>query len=1017
MSQNIRILFLEDNPEDFELILYEVKNEYPDLIYKCVSDKQQFLEELKSFKPDLVLSDYSLPTINGMEVISIVKDNYDRLPLIIVTGAISEETAVKCIKTGADDYILKDNLIRLNPAIKSSFEKIALQSEKENIIKNLEENERYYRTILNQLHEDILVINRDYIITDINNSMLFSTGQLKENIIGKNCFSVSHNYVTPCDQHGEECPLNEVFRTGKVVKTIHKHVCENGEYKWIDLLFSPYLNADGIVTKVIESARDITRFYEMQQKIKESEKKYRNLVENAGVGIIVDDELGNIKYFNDVVCEIFGYSKNEMQKLKNFELMHQEDKKRVKTFHDKRIKGEKIESSYEFCGIRKDRSKIYLHVDATPVKENNKIIGTRSYFHDITEKTLAAQSLQESEEKYRLLVENAHDGIEITQNDIIIFSNARFAEMLGYTVNEITKLRFSDIFTEKAKTELKKRQEKRYSSEHVPNYYEASFIKKDGGIIDVEVKYEIINFKSKPATFAIIRDITESKKIELEIRKLSAGIEQSPLSIVITDIKGNIEYVNPKFCEVSGYSKEETIGKNPRILNSGELPKEYFKELWETILKGESWKGEFRNCKKNGELFSEDATIGPIFDEYGRITHFIALKEDITKHKELENQLRQSQKLEAIGQLAGGVAHDFNNLLTIINGYSSLLMEKFTENKSIRKDVSQIQIAGKKAGELTQQLLAFSRKQIISPTIINLNNVIIETEKMLKRLIGENIEIILNLDNNIGKIKADQGQLNQIIMNLTVNARDAMPNGGKIIVETSMLKIDNKYSGQHFNTKPGNYILMAITDTGTGMDDDTKMKIFDPFFTTKIQGKGTGLGLSTVYGIVKQSEGYIWVYSELGRGTTFKIYFPESIEYEDEINYRLKDEEPANGGNETIMIVEDDEAVRDVTKDILTMHGYKVFVANNGSEALKQLNKNKEKVDLVITDVIMPKMGGPELANKIQSKTPEMKIIYFSGYTDDNFLGKGILETGLPFLQKPFTKIDLLKTIRNELDK
>ena len=395
--------------------------------------------------------------------------------------------------------------------------------------------------------------------------------------------------------------------------------------------------------------------------------------------------------------------------------------------------------------------------------------------------------------------------------------------------------------------------------------------------------------------------------------------------------------------------------------------------------------------------------------------NYIAVKQDISDFKQLEEQLRQSQKLEAIGMLAGGIAHDFNNLLTVIRGYSDLTLMRLSEEDPLHRNISEVKKAAERAAGLTRQLLAFSRKQVLQPKVLDLNAVVSELEKMLRRLIGEDIGLRTVLESDLGSVKADPGQIEQIIMNLAVNARDAMPQGGKLTIETTNVYLDEDYAKVHIAVIPGPYVMFAVSDTGTGMDSRTQARIFEPFFTTKEKGKGTGLGLSTVYGIVKQSGGNIWVYSEVGQGTTFKVYLPRVDEGAQEYK-RSAETEGAIQGSETILLAEDEEMVRKLARQVLEMHGYQVLEAANGGAALLICERHKEPIHLLITDVIMPEMSGRELADRLAQLRPEMKVLYMSGYTDNAIVHQGVLDEGANFIQKPFPTDALARKVREVLD-
>jgi two-component system cell cycle sensor histidine kinase/response regulator CckA len=435
----------------------------------------------------------------------------------------------------------------------------------------------------------------------------------------------------------------------------------------------------------------------------------------------------------------------------------------------------------------------------------------------------------------------------------------------------------------------------------------------------------------------------------------------------------------------------------------------------------QSWTGEYRYACSDGPYATVIDRGTGIRDNEGKPVRMIGSMRDITeirsgeeKLRQTEGQLRQSQKLESIGLLAGGIAHDFNNMLTAINGYSELTLRRLKEDDPLRRNIEEIKRAGERSAALTYQLLAFSRQQILQPKVLSLNRVITDTGKMLERLIGEDIQLSTALSSKAGQVKVDPGQLTQIIMNLAVNARDAMPLGGKLTIETDNVTLNDEYALHHVSTIPGDYVMMSISDTGTGMDAETQGHIFEPFFTTKEVGKGTGLGLATVYGIVKQSGGNILVYSEEGVGTTFKVYFPRVIEESETEDARHTSEDLPHG-TETILLVENEEMVRTLTRQILEMCGYTVLEARNGIKALILCEQQDCHIDLLMTDVVMPQMGGRELVQRLTPIYPQICVLFMSGYTDDAIVRHGVIEAGVNFIQKPFTPDALAHKVRGIL--
>jgi len=514
----------------------------------------------------------------------------------------------------------------------------------------------------------------------------------------------------------------------------------------------------------------------------------------------------------------------------------------------------------------------------------------------------------------------------------------------------------------------------------------------------------------------------ERKRAKEELHKLSRAVEQSASTIIITDSQGYIEYANPRFTETSGYSLAEALKQHTRILKSGLTSPEKYLQLWETINAGKEWRGEFQNRKKNGELYWESASISPIKTADGVITHFLAVKEDITERKQadeirlkLEEQLRQAQKMESIGQLASGVAHDFNNLLTVIRGYADLLQRKMGASGPWTEGLEQIRRASERAAALTRQLLAFSRQQILSPIILDLNDLVTDLDKMLGRLIGEDITLTTILQPELWYITADPGQIEQVIMNLVVNARDAMPTGGKIVIETKNIYLDESYAQTHFEVPIGPCVMLAVTDTGHGMDKPTMARIFEPFFTTKEQGKGTGLGLATVYGIVKQSGGDIAVDSEPGQGTTFKIYLPATEESTSISLPRSQTQPLTRHRRETILLVEDNDLVRSLVQDALQVEGYTILEAASGGEALLIARQQQGRIDLLLTDVVMPEMSGGKLAEQLQALHPQLKVLFMSGYVDVVERHK-MLTAEIEFIHKPFSPSKLTAKVRQVLD-
>ena len=509
----------------------------------------------------------------------------------------------------------------------------------------------------------------------------------------------------------------------------------------------------------------------------------------------------------------------------------------------------------------------------------------------------------------------------------------------------------------------------------------------------------------------IIADSLVMKKLVEKEHFITRAIEETGEGVMIAGRDGVIEYINPALEKIKGYHKYELIGKN---FFTGIYSGEISDNISKIINKDKNmWSGILRNKREDGTEYHEHLSVIPITNEKGEIIRFVSISKDITKEKALEEQLLQAQRMEVIGRLAGGIAHDFNNYMIAVLGYGELALDNLKDEDPARKSVEIMISAGNMAAILTKQLLAFSRKQVINPVVLNLNKTIEEMGKMLGRLIGENIELEITTDPDLWNVKIDTSQIEQVVMNIVLNAKDAMSEGGKLKIETANVIFDEEYSKTHLDTPPGEYIMISFSDTGVGMPDEIKAHIFEPFFTTKEIGKGTGLGLSTVYGIVKQNNGHIFVYSEPGRGTTFKVYLPR-VREDAEKKPEITDEKPH--GFETILIVEDQDTVRQLAAETLSGLGYTVIEAKEGVDALELCRRYHGKIHLLLTDVVMPKMGGPELAEKIKIHQPEVKVIYMSGYTENAIGHEGILNKGINFISKPFTVSRLAKLVRNVLD-
>jgi len=631
----------------------------------------------------------------------------------------------------------------------------------------------------------------------------------------------------------------------------------------------------------------------------------------------------------------------------------------------------------------------------------------------LLEKERIGEALQDSEKRYRRLFESAKDGILILDADTgkVVDVNPFLMKLLGYSYDELYGKHIWELGLFRDIAASKDAFESLQENEYI-RYDDLPLETLDGRPIAVEFVSNVYLVDHSRVIQCNIRDITARKRADAERKQLMAAIEQVGEAIVMTDAQGVIEFVNPAFERTTGYSREEAVGRNPRILKSGKQDELFYRSLWDTISGGRTWGGRMVNKRKDGTLYTEETTISPIHDASGCIIKYVAVNRDITEHLRLESQFQQAQKMEAVGQLAGGVAHDYNNMLSVILNYTELALNKMDPTEPLHADLEEIYRAATRSMDITRQLLAFARKQTITPVVLDLNQAVEGVLKMLRRLIGENIDLAWLPAAGPCPIKMDPVQVGQILVNLCVNARDAIVDVGKVIIETGNSVFDETYGSCHAGFVTGEYVMLAVSDNGCGIDKEILSQIFEPFFTSKRVGLGTGLGLSTVYGIVKQNDGFINVYSEPGDGTIFRIYLPR---YAGQMVDTQREEaaEIPSGCGETVLVVEDEPSLLTIFKMMLEILGYRVLAAGTPREAIGLAEEHAGEINLLITDVVMPEMNGRDLAERLQSLYPGMGTLFMSGYTADVIAHRGVLDRGVKFLQKPFSMKDLAEKVRD----
>lgn len=729
------------------------------------------------------------------------------------------------------------------------------------------------------------------------------------------------------------------------------------------------------------------------------------------------DPQGRVLSWNPGAERLFGYQAQEIIGKPLSVLYGAEDKQRHKPAHELRmaVRAGRFEDESE--RVRKDGSRFWVNAVTTALKDDNGCLhGFARVTRDITGRKQAEAAIRQSQELYRGLVELSTYGIFIQCGGRIEFVNSALVKLLGATapselmgrqVLEFIHPDFQQIAGQRIRQLLEEKQ--------AVELLEEKFVRLDGSSIDVEVVASPFVFHGQPAAQVIVHDISQRKQTEEALREAESKyrclVEKSLVGVYIIQ-EGRFSYVNPRFAEIFGYSQAEILSCQSVLDLVAPIDRERVAGHLRQRLEGEtqSLRYSFAGARRDGQEIRVEV-YGIRADYRGRPA-VIGTLLDVSEKSQLEEQLRQSQKMEAVGRLAGGIAHDFNNLLTAILGYSDFVLQGLEDSHPLRQDVEEIQKAGQRAASLTSQLLAFSRKQILDPRVLDLNQVVSDMDKMLRRVIGEDIELVTLFGPELGRVKVDPSQIEQIIMNLAVNSRDAMPHGGKLTIETANIELDAAYSRRHATVTPGAYVMLAISDTGSGMDAETQSRIFEPFFTTKGRGQGTGLGLSTVYGIVKQSGGNIWVYSEVGQGTVFKIYFPRVNQDTEVTRPAASVPVEALRGSETILLVEDEAAVRNLVREVLGKNGYTVLEAHHGGEALRLAMQHAGPIHLLLTDVVVPQLSGRQLAERLATFRPETRVLYMSGYTDNAIVHHGVLDAGIAFLQKPFTPETLLRKLR-----
>lgn len=825
--------------------------------------------------------------------------------------------------------------------------------------------------------------------------------------------------------YGDQAGVNAVVIAKLYAITSRQHTGEfrvfsaSGETLTWDFWATPLGALPDGRRMVLSMAVDVTEQRRAAQELQASELRFRQVVENQTEVVSRCLPDGTVTFVNEATCRLFGETAEQLVGRKWFPAAHPDDLPRIEAG----LREMSITNPVVTIESRVYDAEGTIHwfevVNRGFFGQAGELVQFQSVGRDVTDRRQMEAALRESESRFRAVFNSTFQFIGVLALDGTLLEVNETALVAG-------GLQEADVVGKpfwETRWWIDSATARQTLQESIARAAQGEFIRYEVDVRGPGESILTIDFSIKPVvddsgSIALLipegRDITEHKAAEQALKLRDRAVRAISQGIVITDSMSPddpIVYVNPGFEAITGYESSEIIGQNCRFLHGPESDTQTVRAIELAVRNGTQCTVEILNYRSDGTPFWNTITLSPVRDEEHRLTHIVWVQVDSTERKDLEDRLRQSEKMEAIGQLAGGVAHDFNNMLAVINGYSSRLARSDNLNEGEREAIDEIRTAGQRAAGLTRQLLAFSRKQVLKPMIVDLNETIVEMESMLSRLIGEDIRIRTLLDSSLWQIRIDPGQLEQIIMNLAINSRDAMPDGGVLTIETGNTECD----GERRDVSPGRYVRFSVNDTGGGMDEAVRDRIFEPFFTTKDQGKGTGLGLASVYGIVKQSGGQISVESAPGRGATFTILFP-AFETERRREART-DAESANsaGGAETILVVEDEEMVRRLFCKVLSDQGYAVLGAGSGIEALAQWDQRRDDIDLVITDVVMPEMSGRQLADRLRESKANLKVLFMSGYTDDAVIRHHIEEKAVYFIQKPFLPTALATKVREVL--
>jgi PAS domain S-box-containing protein len=1012
MNKKLHILHLEDNRNDAELIKETLAAGGIECDIVLIDNRDDFTAALEREQFDIILADYNLPTFDGLSALAIASAKRSTAPFLFVSGTMGEEIAIESLKHGATDYIVKSNLGRLVPSIRRALREAEDRRERARAEQGLRESEERNRSIIENIGIGISIINPDFTIHALNSQMKkwFPDIDVFSHPV---CFR-SFN-APPRERIGSYCPTCRTLEAGQV----HEAVTETpvgGEIRHYRVVSSPVKDAGGSVTAAIEMVEDITDRIVMEERERLAFRKWQATFDAIRDAVCLLDLDLTILQCNQTMADYLGKPASELTGVTSWELIHGASGP---------IEGNPVERMKTTLQREREELEIngkWMSITVDPILDGTGgLTGAVYIITDVSERKSMEQGLRDSLDKFRSVAEQSLVGIYIIQDGVFKYVNKTFGEIFHYSAEElINKKSPRDITVPEDWNIVEEHGRGPGMGSSSSGSYEIRGLRKDGEVVPVEIYESRALFEGRTANIGALLNISQRKKAELAVRdsegKLQAITRTAPDAIILLDDAGKISYWNPAAERMFGYGAGEALGKEILFILPERFQKAHAQAFKRFTENGEGLKlgvpMELAGLRKDGTEFPLELSLTGFLLNNRR--HASGIIRDLSERKKLEAQLLHAQKMEAIGTLAGGIAHDFNNILNVIIGYGSLVLESMEADNPSWERMREVLAAADRAANLTKRLLTFSRKEVVDFKHILVDDIVSGVEKLLSRIIGEDIELRIQLADKKAIIFADAGQLEQVLMNLVTNARDAMPKGGCLTISTGSAAIDDGYITAHGYGTVGKYASISVADTGVGMNAETESKIFEPFYTTKGVGEGTGLGLSIAYGIIKQHKGFIQVYSEVGSGTVFKILLPMSDEAAGAT--LVADASEPQGGTETILIAEDEAPLRDLLRIILESFGYTVLAAEDGEEAVRMFLEHRDRIRLFILDMVMPKKNGKDAADEISKVQPGVRILFMSGYSEDVIKKQGMIEEGLECIQKPVSPKVLLKKVRELLD-